>query len=124
MALYQACFILNHEPKSSLRILTLLNNLAYTLVRKRDHERATMMLEESLARLREQGDKQGIAMSLHNVSSVVLEQGSYTRTSLLLGESPALCQKLGGSSRSAEWMAGLAAVAGVHPQTKHTAWRE
>jgi len=75
-----------------------------------EYERATALYQESLALLRELGDKQGIAHTLNNLGLVAWHQGNYSEAIAAYEESLALKRQLGDKRGIASSLGNLAIV--------------
>lgn len=94
------------------RALAGAGNLAH---KQGDYSTARSLHEESLAIMREIGDKRGIAYSLHNLGVVALEYGDYSTTRSLHEESLAIRREIvdkGGIAASLNSLGNLAAEQG------------
>jgi predicted ATPase/class 3 adenylate cyclase len=76
-----------------------------------DHGVARAHVEESLAVLRELGDRRGIALALFVLGGVVWAQGDYARARSLGEENLALCRELGDTWHTALALNGLGTMA-------------
>ena len=75
-----------------------------------EYERATALYQESLALLRELGDKRGIAHTLNNLGLVAWHQGNYSEAIAAYEESLALKRQLGDKRGIASSLGNLAIV--------------
>ena len=72
-----------------------------------DYERATEMLEGSLALHRTAGDRRGVAWSLGNLANVSGDRGNYERAIELYEEGLVLSRELGGARPLGEYLISL-----------------
>ena len=87
-----------------------LNNLGGVATQQDDYKRAEALREESLALLRELGDKSGVALSLLNLGFTATKQQEYTQAAALMTESLALYWELGDKRWVAYCLEGLAEI--------------
>lgn len=76
-----------------------------------DHERAHALLQESLALLRQLGDKRGIAVSLNNLGIAARNWGDHAQAAVFYEEGLALWKELGDKRGIAASLVNLAIVA-------------
>jgi predicted ATPase len=88
-----------------------LNNLGTILQYLGEHQRATAMLEESLAIKRGIGDRRGIAMTLDNLGDFAAMRGDDAEARRLLEESLAIRRELGDAQGIQRCVMGLADLA-------------
>jgi non-specific serine/threonine protein kinase len=86
-----------------------------------DWEHAVVFDAESLAILREGGDKEMIASGLHNLGGAVLHQGDARRAAAYFAEGLALSREIGSRYHIAMNLAGIAGVAAAQGQPERSA---
>jgi predicted ATPase/class 3 adenylate cyclase len=86
-----------------------------------DYGRARALVEESLALVREMGNRQGVAASLNDLGVVAYEQGEYGRAAALHEESLALFREVGdrwGIAISLSYLGHRASVQGEYGRAR------
>jgi predicted ATPase/class 3 adenylate cyclase len=87
----------------------------------RDPQRATTLIEQSLALLREMGDTGSIASALSDLALVAFEQDDYEKAAALYNDSITLLRELDDSYHIAWALGGLGLVAQKMPDEKQAA---
>ncbi len=100
-----------HEAEPTAARATALMGAGVLAYKQGDNERATALLEESVALHRQVGGTAGIAAALGNLGVLVWEQGEYVRGADLFAEALALRRELGDKRGIATMLNNLGGVA-------------
>jgi DNA-binding CsgD family transcriptional regulator len=103
------------------RTATSLGNLGFTTLVHGEPEKATALLDESLALFREIGDSSNIAISLMISALAALTQGDHGRVQALGEESLKLLQKAQDTQHIADCLGIMASAAGARGSAKRAA---
>lgn len=117
-ALFEASLALQRELGDRLGIAHALNSLGCVMNNRGEHKRAMALFEESLTLFRALRVEWGITYALVNLGRASLYLGRAEQARPLLEEGLALCRGLGNKAIIAEYLEGLAGVAGLqgHPR--------
>lgn len=115
-ALFEASLALQRELGDRLGIAHALNSLGCVMNNRGNYKRAMTLFEESMALFCELNVEWGVVYTLVNLGRALLYLGRAEQARPLLKEGLALCRGLGNQAVIAEYLEGLAGVAGLQGQ--------